>query len=647
MGNFITLFSLVLKRFFCTKKAIMLFIILLLTIFVAKGAFDDYEKTLSDIQHFQKLDAEKIKVLNNYTEYSFYGVKSFFVPSPLGILLKTTGTISELSARVDSIVSLNMFINAKGSALFEEDSISPFRLSFIVLVLGTLSVLFLGYESMREKEFLKTLSSILSQKKIFIYIVLSKIILLTLILIGLFAILLILIKFNGFTISNEVLTGLAGYFLSAWLMIIGFLSIGILVGNIKKKSSAFTVLLSIWFILVFFLPTCIESYISKKSKDIISSYRVEYEQLEIVNSFEKRAVKEYGEFDRNNIELARKVIEGYWNNDYKKIEALEEKVKNDIYTVAKMNKKLAILFPVTFFKLTGDECSSMGLENLLKFYGFLQELKRKFLRFWFDRVYYNDPKVLVSFIKGDENLYYAKSQLPGNFEIGVLINSGYIIILLFASYFRFKKAMFPIQKETIATDNVNIDMEKGKIITVHGEHPEFFKLFINALFGKTKSFKGKIKIDGKDIGPMEKKSFLYLPHPDNIPDDIKTRDLLWAFKKLLKITKEEFSELKTNVGKENLKKRFADLKITDKANILLFIVEMNKCKTYVFYNFAYDLPKNFRIDLPERMAKLIQEDTMVIDLVSKGDLWIDSDKYFNINMKNKTYYVATVVKEKV
>jgi len=233
MGHFITVFSLLLKRFCSMKKAIMLILILLLTIFIAKGSFDEYEKTLSEIQHFQNLDAEKIKVLRNYTEYSFYGIKSFFVPSPLGILLKTCGTITELSARVDSIAALDIFINAKGSALFEEGSISPFHLSFIIMVLVTISVLFMGYESMRNKEFTRILSSILSQRKIFIYIVISKIILITLFLIGFFSILLILIRLNGITLSNDMLTALSGYFLSAWIMIIGFFSIGVLVGNIK------------------------------------------------------------------------------------------------------------------------------------------------------------------------------------------------------------------------------------------------------------------------------------------------------------------------------------------------------------------------------------------------------------------------------
>ncbi len=643
MENFITLFSLEFKRFFSKKKLIILLLIALFTIFVSNIAFNDYKKTLSNIQDFQKLDALKFnRFIRNYTEYSFYGVKCFFIPSTLGKLLTTSGTTAELSAQVDSIVSLDIFINSKGRSIFKEDSTSPFRLSFIILVLVLLSVLFLGYESMRDKGFIRIIASILSTGKIFIYIVLSRIILLTLILTGFFAILSIMIKLKGFNLSNEVVTGLFGYFLAAWTMIIIFFFIGVLVGNIKKKGTALTVLISIWFILVFFLPGLLDSYIANKSKNISSSYKVEFEQLKVLNSFENRSIEEYGKFDRNNIEISRKVVEGYWEKDYKQIEKFEGKLKNDILSITGINRKLSILSPVTFFQLTGNEVSSIGFENYLKFYTFLQEIKRQFLRFWIDRVYYNDPKDLVSFIKGDENLFYAKSQLPENFGTGVMINMAYIIGLFFVSYFRFKKAMLPIPKEAIGTNNVNIELEKGKIITFHGEYPNFFKLFINVFFGKTKSFKGKIKIDNKDIVTKEKQDFLYLPHPDNIPEDIKTRDLLWLFKRLLKLTKEEFSELKTSVGKDNLKKRFADLKKTEKANILLSIAELSKFKMYIFNDFAFDLPKSFRVDLPERVDKLKHEDTIVLDIVTIGDLWVDNDKYIMVNVKNNMYEVRGV-----
>jgi hypothetical protein len=648
MENFIKIFSMDFKRSLDKKKLIILVLIFLLTIFIAKQALNDYKKTLSNIKNFQNLNISNFNnLIKDYTHYSLYGIKCFFVPSPLGKLLKTTGSASELSARVDSIVSIDLFINAKGRSLFVEDSTSPFRLSFIILVLLILSVLYLGYESIRDKEFIKIISSILSNVKIFIYIVLSRIILLTLIMVGFFAILSIMIKLKGFNLSNGVASGLFSYFFSAWIMLIIFFLIGVLVGNIKKKGNSITVLISMWFIFVFFLPGLLDSYIYKKSKNITSSYKVEFEQLEIVNNFEKRSFKEVGKFSKEKIYKFRELSEYYLNSIYIRIVELEENLKNEISSITEINRKLAILSPVTFFKLTGNEVSSMGFENILKFYSFLQVLKRQFLVFWLDRVNYNDPKELVSFIKGDENLYYAHSQLPGNFGIGVLINMGYIIILLFASYFRFKKAMFPIPKEIEATNNVNIQLEKGKINIVHGEHPEFFKCFTNALFGKTKSFKGKITIDGKDIETMMEKPFLYMTHPDNIPDDIKTSDLMRLYKRLLKISKKEFNELKTNVGKEILKKRFADLKITDKANILLLIAELNKCKIYVFYNFAVDLPKNFRIDLPERVDQLIHEDTMVIDLVSKGDIWTSSEKYININMKNKKYYVATDISKSV
>ena len=644
MGYFKTLFSLVLKRFFSTKKTIVIFVILLLIIFIAKGSFYDYEKTISEIKNFQKLDSEKIKVLRNYVEYSFYGVKSFFVPSPLGILLKTSGTNSEISARVDSIISLNIFINAKGRAIFEADSNSPFRLSFIIMVLGTLSVLFLGYESMRDKEFIKTLSSLLSYKKIFTYIVLSRIILLTFIMIGFFAFLLIFIKLNGINLSNELLNGLYGYFAATWIMIIGFFSIGVLIGNIKNNVTSLTVLLSIWFILVFFLPGCLESFISKKSNNITSSYKVEFEQLKIVNDFEKRSVKNYGKLNKENIETERKIVEEYFKRDYKKIEALEKKIENDISNIARSQRNLAILFPVTLFKLTGDSASSMDLESLLKFYSFLKELKRRFLRFWIDRVFYNDPEELVSFIKGDENLFYAQSHLPDNFGTGVVVNMGYIIILIFFSYLRFNKALFPKQKYANEFSNIHLNFFPGKHMAYKVYYKNFIAQLLNVFLGKIQNFSGKITLDKKNIVTKEKKDFLYLPQPDKIPGDIKTKTLLKLFKSLLKIPKEDFKKIQDVVGPPKLKKYFYKLENHERALLLLKVAQMSGKYTIILDNINGGIPEYNQSEIREAVKELISNGCLVINIFYDQELWIEPDTFYAIHFKyNKNDEVTVEV----
>ncbi|MCK4761893.1 MAG: hypothetical protein KAW12_06810, partial [Candidatus Aminicenantes bacterium] len=48
------------------------------------------------------------------------------------------------------------------------------------------------------------------------------------------------------------------------------------------------------------------------------------------------------------------------------------------------------------------------------------------------------------FIKGDENLFHAKSRFPQNFLTGILITFGWIIVLQFLSYRFYKKSIFEI-----------------------------------------------------------------------------------------------------------------------------------------------------------------------------------------------------------
>jgi len=137
---------------------------------------------------------------------------------------------------------------------------------------------------------------------------------------------------------------------------------------------------------------------------------------------------------------------------------------------------------------------------------------------------------MVNFIKENENIFYARSQLPGNFGIGVLINMGYIIILLFASYFRFKKAMFLSSKNPDAYKEINLELAKDGEFSITTDEPEPANQVVNFFFGEFKYFKGDITVEKKSIVTKTKKDFLYLPHPNEIPEDIKTMDLLFSLK---------------------------------------------------------------------------------------------------------------------
>jgi hypothetical protein len=95
--------------------------------------------------------------------------------------------------------------------------------------------------------------------------------------------------------------------------------------------------------------------------------------------------------------------------------AVDEKLKQEISQLFDVYNNWLLVTPTTFYTNTCDELSSRGYQSYLDFYTYLQDLRSKFVRFWINRVFYHDQKILVDFVTNDENLFYSKSQVPKNY----------------------------------------------------------------------------------------------------------------------------------------------------------------------------------------------------------------------------------------
>ncbi len=638
MKDFKSIFGLSFKRFFRPGKSLIIIGLILLTILIVINGFSEYQKSLEKGQQFQKLDAAKAESLTNYLYYSIFGVKFFCVPSSLGKFLDSKKVTVELEGRVDSITSLEITINGKSGAIFEEPQSSPFRYTFVTLFLGNLFVLFIGVNFSRDKEFLKFISSQCGPFKVFACRVLSKIFFFTLILLCLFAVILLVFYLFGAAPSSSDISCLAGYFMVTWTMIVSFFFAGVTIGSIRKREYAVYTLLAIWFIAIFLVPGLLNSYISKQAEDITASYQVEYEQLKIVKAFERKAKEMYGKYDGNKVEIGRKVAEYYYNEVYPQIEALENRFKNEISALIQKKRDLSIWFPTTFFQLTGNTVSGYGHQNYLKFYTFLQEKKKAFLRFWIDRVYYNDPKDLVSFTnENNSNLFHSSAALPGNFGAGVLVNLFYSFILFAVSYFRYRRALFPAWKETGSEDQLKIQLFNDEKITVNAYQNRIAPQIVNTFFGAVKTFNAEIQIEETPIVTKKKKEFLYLPHPRHLPEDIKPIELFTYFKHTWKLTAGEFRELKNTVEDNHLHNRFGKLGTMVKAHILLSLVELGKSPVYILDDFAANLDMDDRSQLARRIDGFYKKDSLFININTKKDKWFNADSTVSIGRVDSKY----------
>ena len=623
MNAFLSVFGLVLKRFFRLKKSTAILLLIVFTVAITMSAINGHQKSLAKSREFQKIDAAKVSQMTNYVHYSSYGAHYLLVPSQLGHLFESSGMASNLTGRVDAYTTLDISISGKSGAIFEVSSPTPFALTFIFVILINLFAIFTGGQIARETEFLKSLGCRVGNGKLFVYQYLSYIILFTLILLCLFAVVPLVLGIAGVKLPGSDMSALTGYFKSAWLMITAVYTMGVLTGSVVKKKYTLTVLLTVWLIGIVFIPNGLNSYIAKKAEDITSRYKIEYEQLDIANNFEKMAVEKFGKFNRNDMETGRKVIELYFKEFYPKIEELENRMKADIAALAELKQELSAWFPTTFFLSTSNSVSGNGPDNLVKFYSFLQEKKKEFLRFWIDRVYYNDPSVLVSFTtEENSNLFHARTTLPGNSRKGSYINLGTIVLLFLVSFYLNNRSIFSLHKNEIARFGfVYIEVDDRDLRIWFTRGTGFKNLLFNLLSGKfkplvKKGFTGEILVNGTDIATRKcKDHFLYICKPGSVPGDVTVKNLISYHAKIAELSKEEKNAI---LSAEEITpiagKSFEKLTDIEKFQALAALTRVKKKQVYLIDDIATGIPLEFSVKLYRKMEALTNEGSIVFYL---------------------------------
>jgi hypothetical protein len=101
-------------------------------------------------------------------------------------------------------------------------------------------------------------------------------------------------------------------------------------GIIRSKYTGIPGLLDLWIIFIFIYPAAINCLIEEKFREITSSYNADSDKWKKITDFENRAAKKAGESKDNTVEGRREVAEDFWKNERKQIEAVDEKLKQEI-----------------------------------------------------------------------------------------------------------------------------------------------------------------------------------------------------------------------------------------------------------------------------------------------------------------------------
>jgi len=424
---------------------LFLFLSLLSLYFVQIGIYN-YKNVIEKRERFSSFENLKLKQYVTYAQYGTYGMRIMFVPSPLSVFFSNSSLITELTANVDSGERLYIYNSFKGRALFAEKFGGFKDFSGIMLLLGSLLVLYLGYDSLIHKDYLRFLSGFYSLPRIFTAVTLSR--LLTIFSFFLFNIAcsLILLKLNGLQLSSDDLRNFYIYTGTLLLMTALFFALGTIAGSLRSRFSGFVLLIASWFVLVFLVPGIVNSITSRRVGNIMTDNQVELEKLKLLMSVEKRTYEKVGSLKESNKRGAKQLMEDYWNNEFQEILAFEQKLAREIQNNVDNFLWLSIFSPSPFYWSTGNEISSKGYSSYLEFFLYIQDLKKRFVRFYFDKRYNMDTFVdsatqVESFIKDDENLFFARSRLPGGFFWGLLLTLIYTLALFFFSFRQFRSSL--------------------------------------------------------------------------------------------------------------------------------------------------------------------------------------------------------------
>ncbi len=591
--------------------------IVLSSYLVDKG-IDDYNKLKQSEKSFIEIEKLMFGRLMNYLHYSFFGVRIMFVPSPAVIFFSEPGSTADLCAKIDTITTMEIFNNLKGKSLFKDHFPGTLRFAGLTLILGCLLAVFAGIGLRRNQEYLKFLTGICPPRKLLPFLFISRVILVTGSFLFILASQLLILKIRGIVLSPHDVNGLLVYTAVSIVILLVFLFSGVFMGGNFSTLKARTAGLITWAVLVFIIPLIINAVIDNDADKLISNHELNLKKLDIANFFEKDSEMKYGKFNEKELDLFRKLAEFFYQNEYPKIVSLENGMLLDLEELIDKFQKMSLFFPPTFYTMTCKEVSSQGYDNYILYYRYITRMHREFLRFWIDRVYYHDPKVMVSFIKGSENLYHGQSRIPRYLFISLGLHVFYIIGLCLASYFSYLRLLVrPVDRKAFKNKkDLIIELQKGKINVFYTHRPavrdHLYCVFSGRQGPHDPGF--RVFLDGQPVTGKEKtRGSIYICDVDAFPRYLKCR---YFVKMVLILNKVDSIERKNVIDSLPLlkEKRIGKMERHEKADVLLSILPYIKGDFFLFYHTCKDLPLEYLIRLKNQMQNLVKQGATVVYL---------------------------------
>ncbi|NIM11669.1 MAG: hypothetical protein GTO45_06215 [Candidatus Aminicenantes bacterium] len=415
-----------------------------------------YQSIIEDIKIFQKSEMEKVKYYLKYDHYGGYGIRLTCIPPEFGIIDGNSFNIT--ISNVNTGERLNIYYPAKGKYYFYKKE-GYMDVEGIILLLGGLISFIVGYRTTNNQDYLKFIGIFSSHFKSLLILFLARIILLNsvaLILISISFLLPLAESINLFNVS----------FLYFGLVIVVvfslFSSVGAIIGSLKRRNKPI-ILAVMYFVFVLFFPWLGEKYNQNDAANIRSLFDFEQEARKLLMIAERKMFERFGTFKGGPVSPdIKKALNDVLENEFKRIFEHEEDRKNVIKSKIKTYQLLTAILPSSFFQTVRTEICGGGM-IFIDFYTFCQKRKYEFIKFFFKKQFYEKSTPgkdkIESFIKGNENIFHAKSRLPHGFCLGIGLTILYTIGAFFIAYRLHLKSL---RREESKGIDIKIGFEKDK-----------------------------------------------------------------------------------------------------------------------------------------------------------------------------------------
>jgi hypothetical protein len=255
--------------------------------------------------------------------------------------------------------------------------------------------------------------------------------------------------------------------------------------------------------------------------------------------------------------------------------------------------------PGSFFIGTVLELSGQGFKNYSSLYEFAEQEKHKFIKFYADKKFLQEPKPPVeSYVKDNNNIFYARPALPDNFWVGIFLTLFYSAVFLFFAHRNFKNKIHRLKEK--------LGDEIDPYIEVNNKQPNIF--FTGSEILKAKLFNhfcGKEKLNG-DIPVL----------PDPEARDSFNTDFAYI------PNREHFKNISPNTLHRFLLGK-KPVKPMDSWDIILEYMRSHPGKIFILDEYTKDMP-------PQRVKELKE--------------WLEHEEIYSLLLTNDYYFVKDFVK---